>query len=208
MLTPLRVIPLWKGHCTECRKWDYYMYMYYGTYSHFKDFHVQFECCITWIDWLCHNTLPYASSYTITSSMHTCASAVPPVYLEQFVRTTSSSPQTYRRMSSLSNLPEDLILDELLPILPVRSVLSLGATNHQFHKLSGDEALWKLKCLTDFNFSGSQTSRRSGWKFIYKGLSNPKVFVWGYVVEALRFLPVVVNLNWLYLEQAMRVVED
>lgn len=87
--------------------------------------------------------------------------------------------------STLSILPEELVLDELLPILPVKSVLSLGGTNRRFHELSDDEALWKLKCFQDFNFSGSQTSRTSGWKFIYKGLSNPKVYVWGYVVESI-----------------------
>ncbi|THH05395.1 hypothetical protein EW145_g4827 [Phellinidium pouzarii] len=47
-----------------------------------------------------------------------------------------------------------------------------------FHTCN-DETFWKLKCKEDFNFSSSRTARTSGWKYIYQGLSNPKVYVWG-----------------------------
>ncbi|KAI5123508.1 hypothetical protein M0805_006668 [Coniferiporia weirii] len=82
-------------------------------------------------------------------------------------------------MPSLSDLPVELLLDHLLPNLPVRSLLALGATNHRFASLCYDDTFWKLKCKQDFNFSGSKTARTTGWKFIYKGLSNPKVYLWG-----------------------------
>lgn len=82
-------------------------------------------------------------------------------------------------MPSLSDLPPELVLDQLLPFLPARSLPTLGATSHQFNDLCNDDALWKLKCSEDFNFTGLRTARTSGWMFIYKGLSNPKVYMWG-----------------------------
>lgn len=90
------------------------------------------------------------------------------------------------KMPSLEDLPVELLLDHLLPVLPVRDLLALGATNHLFASICYDETFWKTKCKADFNFSGSRTARTKGWRFIYKGLSHPKVFVWGFVVR--RFL--------------------
>ena len=88
-------------------------------------------------------------------------------------------------MSSLSDLPIELVQDHLVPFLSPQSLLALGATNHLFQSICYDETLWKLKCKSDFNFSGSATARTRGWRVIYKGLSNPKVFVWGLVLNNL-----------------------
>ncbi|TDL23958.1 RCC1/BLIP-II [Rickenella mellea] len=82
-------------------------------------------------------------------------------------------------MPSLTEFPVELLLDNLLPVLRVRDLLSLGATNRFFAILCADDTFWKRKLEQDFNFSRSRTARTSGWKFIYKGLSKPKVFVWG-----------------------------
>ncbi|EJD07301.1 RCC1/BLIP-II [Fomitiporia mediterranea MF3/22] len=82
-------------------------------------------------------------------------------------------------MASFEHLPDELLVDHLLPNLPVRDVLALSATNPYYANLCNDETFWKRKCKEDFNFQGSRTARTKGWKFIYKGLSNPKVFVWG-----------------------------
>ena len=73
------------------------------------------------------------------------------------------------------------MLDQLLPFLPAKSLTALGPTNRIFNELCDDDMLWKVKCFQDFNFTGLRTARKSGWKFMYKGLSNPKVYVWGYV---------------------------
>lgn len=80
---------------------------------------------------------------------------------------------------SLTDLPKEVLLDNLLPALDVKDLLSLSATNHDFAQLCDDETFWKLKCKYDFNFSGNRTARTKGWRFIYKGLADPKVFVWG-----------------------------
>ena len=82
-------------------------------------------------------------------------------------------------MPSISDIPVDVLLDNVLPSVPVTDVLHLGSTNHFFATLVSDDLFWKRKLQEDFNFSGAGTARTSGWKFIYRGLSNPKVFVWG-----------------------------
>ncbi|KAJ7334174.1 regulator of chromosome condensation 1/beta-lactamase-inhibitor protein II [Mycena albidolilacea] len=82
-------------------------------------------------------------------------------------------------MSSLEMIPLEVILDNLLMDMPIQSVVRLGCTNKLFANICADELLWHRRLQTDFNFSGAGTARVSGWKIIYRGLFNPKVFVWG-----------------------------
>lgn len=81
----------------------------------------------------------------------------------------------------ITDLPVEVMLDVLLPILPNRDLVALGATNKKFANICNDDTFWKLKCDTEFNFTGLGTARKTGWKFIYKGLTKPKAYVWGYV---------------------------
>ena len=87
--------------------------------------------------------------------------------------------------SMLSNLPVELVLDNLFPTLDLRDVLALGATNKSFSALAEDETFWKRRLEEDFNFYDTRTARRSGWKIIYKGLTNPKTYVWGFVFNSI-----------------------
>ncbi|KAK0501399.1 regulator of chromosome condensation 1/beta-lactamase-inhibitor protein II [Armillaria luteobubalina] len=82
-------------------------------------------------------------------------------------------------MPSITDLPVELFLDNLLPILPTSDLAHLAATCKFFALLASDSTFWKLKCQSDFNFSGAGTARTSGWKFIYSRLFKPRVFVWG-----------------------------
>ncbi|KAJ6581536.1 regulator of chromosome condensation 1/beta-lactamase-inhibitor protein II [Mycena capillaripes] len=82
-------------------------------------------------------------------------------------------------MTSLESIPVEVILDNLLMQMPIQSIVRLGCTNKLFADICADELLWQRRLQTDFNFSGAGTARVSGWKFIYRGLFNPKVFVWG-----------------------------
>ncbi|KDQ61371.1 hypothetical protein JAAARDRAFT_30797 [Jaapia argillacea MUCL 33604] len=82
-------------------------------------------------------------------------------------------------MPSIADIPVEILLDNLLPEVQTRDLLSLGTTNRFFAKLCNDNTFWKRKIQDDFNFSGANTARTAGWKFIYKGLSRPKIFVWG-----------------------------
>ncbi|KAI8985750.1 RCC1/BLIP-II [Trametes punicea] len=80
---------------------------------------------------------------------------------------------------SLTDLPVELFLDGIFPYLPVADLLRLGSTNRFFNTLTNDEAYWHRRLQEDFNFSGSDTARKSGWKFLYKRLSDPYLYVWG-----------------------------
>lgn len=82
-------------------------------------------------------------------------------------------------MPSVHDLPVEVLLDHLLPLLPIRDLLLLGSTNRFFALICADDTFWKRRCERDFNFSGNETAQRNGWKALYQGLSRPRVFVWG-----------------------------
>lgn len=94
---------------------------------------------------------------------------------------TPSQQSDISNMPSLSDVPVEIFIDNIFPLLPVRDLLRFGATNRAFYLLTSDETFWKRKLEAEFNFPGSDTARITGWKFIYRRLSNPKVYVWGYV---------------------------
>nr|GAT45716.1 RCC1/BLIP-II protein [Mycena chlorophos] len=71
-------------------------------------------------------------------------------------------------------MPLELLLDNLLMIMPIESVLQLASTNKFFATLCADELLWQRRLKADFNFSDAGTARTSGWRFIYKNIYNPK----------------------------------
>ncbi|KAI0832117.1 RCC1/BLIP-II [Trametes gibbosa] len=79
----------------------------------------------------------------------------------------------------LAELPVELFLDGIFPYLPVTDLVHLGSTNRFFADLADDEAYWHRRIQEDFNFSGSDTARQTGWKFLYKRLSHPQLYVWG-----------------------------
>ncbi|KAI0676091.1 RCC1/BLIP-II [Trametes maxima] len=79
----------------------------------------------------------------------------------------------------ITDLPAELFLDGIFPYLPILDLLHLGSTNHFLNRISNDEAYWHRRIQEDFNFSGSDTARRTGWKFLYKRLSHPELYVWG-----------------------------
>ncbi|KAG2132798.1 regulator of chromosome condensation 1/beta-lactamase-inhibitor protein II [Suillus clintonianus] len=79
----------------------------------------------------------------------------------------------------LSDLPVEVLLDNLLPWLAIPDLIHLGETDHFFARLCNDETFWKRKLEEDFNFTDERTARISGWKRLYRGLRNPKTYVWG-----------------------------
>lgn len=82
-------------------------------------------------------------------------------------------------MTILSDLPIEVLLDNLLPWLAIPDLIHLGETSHFFARLCNDETFWKRKLEEDFNFTDERTARISGWKHLYRGLRNPKTYVWG-----------------------------
>lgn len=80
---------------------------------------------------------------------------------------------------SLLDVPVDVLLDNLLPSVPIPDLLHLASTNRFFSILCADDTFWKRKLQEDFNYTAEGTARTSGWKVIYKGLSKPRIYVWG-----------------------------
>src|ERR1700722_9599275 len=97
-------------------------------------------------------------------------------------------------MVSIVDIPVDVILDNLFPSVQIPDLLSLGSTNHFFATLLADNLFWKRKLKDDFNFTGAGTARTTNWKFIYRGLTNPRLFVWGFV-EIIYLIPIYVILS-------------
>ena len=89
----------------------------------------------------------------------------------------------------IADVPVEVLIDNILPFCEVKDVFSLGCTNKFFALITTDDTFWKRRLAVDYNFTGSETARSSGWKFIYKRLRNPRVFVWGYVILFYFFIP-------------------
>lgn len=79
----------------------------------------------------------------------------------------------------LAEIPVEVLLDNVLPLLAVPDLNNLGSTNRFFYDLCNDSTFWKRRIQEDFNFPCDDTARSSGWKFIYRGLTNPHAYVWG-----------------------------
>lgn len=86
-------------------------------------------------------------------------------------------------MAVITDLPAELFFDGLFTYLSVPDILHLGCTNRFFANIVADEPFWHQRIQEDFNFSGSDTARRGGWKFLYMRLSNPSLYVWGCVLH-------------------------
>lgn len=84
--------------------------------------------------------------------------------------------------AGIADIPVELFIDNILPFCETKDVFSIGCTNKFFALVTTDDTFWKRRLVVDYNFTGSETARTSGWKFIYKRLRKPRVFVWGYVV--------------------------
>ena len=97
-----------------------------------------------------------------------------------------SLPLLVTRKAGITDIPVRLLTYEILPSCEVRDMLSLGCTNKFFARIMSDDAFWRRKLVIDYNFTGSETNRTSGWKFIYLRLGTPRLFSWGCVTFLLR----------------------
>jgi SCF-associated factor 1 len=87
--------------------------------------------------------------------------------------------------TGIADIPVEVLIDNILPFCGAKDVFALGCTNRFFALVTTDDMFWKRRLAVDYNFTGSETARTSGWKFIYKRLRNPRVFVWGYVIPSI-----------------------
>ncbi|KAG9127297.1 hypothetical protein FRC07_014967 [Ceratobasidium sp. 392] len=82
-------------------------------------------------------------------------------------------------MTTISDLPIELLIDSLLPALVLRDLLALACTSKFFATVCADDTFWKRKTTWEYNFSGAESARTSGFRHVYRGLRSPRVFVWG-----------------------------
>ena len=82
--------------------------------------------------------------------------------------------------TDITDIPVKVLMDNIFPFCETKDVISLGCTN-KFFALILTNMFWRKKLVVEYNFTGSETARMSGWKFIYERLKNPRVFVWGCV---------------------------
>ena len=88
------------------------------------------------------------------------------------------------RSAEIGYIPAEVFTNNVLPFCDTEDVLSLGCTNKFFGTIANDETFWKRKLAADYNFTGLGTARTSGWKFLYRRLRTPQVYIWGYVSSA------------------------
>ncbi|KAI8353286.1 regulator of chromosome condensation 1/beta-lactamase-inhibitor protein II [Choanephora cucurbitarum] len=80
----------------------------------------------------------------------------------------------------LNRLPTDLLLIHIVGLLDTSSLIQLSLVSNKFYCLVNDEALWKHRCIQDFNLSHDTTYRYEGWKAFYQALKcHTKVYTWG-----------------------------
>lgn len=79
----------------------------------------------------------------------------------------------------LSDLPLDVLIQDLLPRLPYRALIDLSKTSKFFYRLCGDESLWKKLALRELHIPTYATFRNRGWKDIFSKLHDPLVYTWG-----------------------------
>lgn len=83
--------------------------------------------------------------------------------------------------SQLDKIPLDLLIDNILPLLPPSALVQLGATCTSIRDvLEGEEAeiVWKRKAVEEFHFPANASGRRAGWKSLYQRLRAQSCLVW------------------------------
>lgn len=97
------------------------------------------------------------------------------------------------------DLPNDILLDHLLPLLPYPDITSLSRTCRALRAACEDEGFWRGKIRRDFGVdvdalalelpaSGSSSSSRS--RHLWVGLKRPRVYVWGSSQDGRLGLPI------------------
>ncbi|KAG2175848.1 hypothetical protein INT44_000326 [Umbelopsis vinacea] len=80
---------------------------------------------------------------------------------------------------NITDLPVDLLIQDLCPRLDFHSLIALSGTCRQFQTFCNDEAIWKKLVLREFHIPVYATFRNRGWKEIYSKLHDPVVYTWG-----------------------------
>ena len=90
------------------------------------------------------------------------------------------------------DIPVKVLMDNILPFCETKDVISIGCSN-KFFALIATDMFWRKKLAVEYNFTGSGTTRTSGWKFMYQRLRNSRVFVWGCVASVVLYVHLFTN---------------
>ncbi|KAJ9106186.1 hypothetical protein QFC21_001330 [Naganishia friedmannii] len=87
-------------------------------------------------------------------------------------------------MEFFADLPDDVLIDGILPYLDSLSIDNLGGVSKRLNVLTKDQAFWRRKIRLDFglDFDLLFDVERPLFGFarsLWKGLRNPRVYVWG-----------------------------
>lgn len=82
-------------------------------------------------------------------------------------------------MATFQDLPQELLIDEILPLLSIRDIVSAFQVNKFLAKLGEDEVFWRRRLRQDFNYTAASNARDSGFKFLYSRIHRPLLYVWG-----------------------------
>lgn len=83
----------------------------------------------------------------------------------------------------ISQLPTDILLDNVLGQLDALSLVQFSSTSRQFAQLGDDELVWKHLVMRDFHIPLDASFRQMGWKKLYQRLSDSRVYTWGENVD-------------------------
>ncbi|MCO5585360.1 hypothetical protein L7F22_039293 [Adiantum nelumboides] len=79
----------------------------------------------------------------------------------------------------VSQLPYQLLLDNVLPLLDIQTLIRLRSVSHAFKEAVDDDVVWRRRIRSDFRFPLQSSARTTGWKTVYRGLANTELYTWG-----------------------------
>lgn len=81
-------------------------------------------------------------------------------------------------MASMTALPSDIIIDNIIPLLSVKEFLNLCAVCKAFLSFADDEVYWRRLTKSTFRLP-AQPLREKGWRELYKNLHRAILYTWG-----------------------------
>ncbi|BEI79965.1 hypothetical protein CcaverHIS002_0104940 [Cutaneotrichosporon cavernicola] len=109
----------------------------------------------------------------------------------------TTGPDEAPRGPSLLDLPPEVLLQGVLPVLRLKDLLNISLVNKELHSLANDPTLWRSKMQADFSYSAAnlglaaphseegRNARDASWfKRVYLGLTRPHVYLWGEATQS------------------------
>lgn len=83
-------------------------------------------------------------------------------------------------MKRIDDLPLDLLLEHLIPLLSLQDLLSFASTCQSLQNLiHSTQSIWRARVQAQYRFPSSATGRLDGFKSLYRKLTKPQLWVWG-----------------------------